>query len=209
VEQGLALLQGFAIGGGLIIAIGAQNAFVLRQALTKRHVLLVVLFCALTDALLVTLGAVGLHLIARGSDAMLLLIAIVGSAFLFWQGLAAARRALRPGMLEPGLGSAQTARQALAMVAAVTLLNPHVYLDTMIFVGGISASYAPRLQPWFVAGVIISSFAWFFSLGYGARALSPLFCNPKAWRMLDIGIAVVMWLIAVQLLVFASSLRLS
>lgn len=205
MEESLALLQGFAIGGGLIIAIGAQNAFVLRQALTKQHVLLVVLFCAVTDAVLVTLGAVGLHLLVQTSETALIFIALGGVSFLFWQGLAAARRAVRPGVLEPGKQGAQTARQALAMVAGVTLLNPHVYLDTMVFVGGISASYPLQLQSWFVAGVILSSFAWFFSLGYGARALSPLFRSRRAWRFLDIGIAAVMWLIAAQLLVFALS----
>ncbi len=206
MESVFALLQGFAIGAGLIIAIGAQNAFVLRQALAKRHILLVVLFCAVTDAALVTLGAVGLHFIVRNSGTTLMLIAFGGAAFLFWHGLVAARRALRPGVLEPGAGSARTARQALAMVAGVTLLNPHVYLDTMVFVGGISASYPLQLQSWFVAGVILSSFAWFFSLGYGARALNPLFRNPKAWRVLDIGIAAVMWLIASQLLMYGNSL---
>ncbi len=205
MEETLALLQGFAIGGGLIIAIGAQNAFVLRQALTKRHVLLVVLFCAVTDGVLVTLGALGLSFFVQTSETALTVIALGGALFLLWQGLAAARRALHPSVLEPGTGSAQTARQALAMVAGVTLLNPHVYLDTMIFLGGISASYPRQLQSWFVAGVILSSFTWFFSLGYGARALSPLFRNPKAWRVLDIGIAAIMWLIAAQLLIFGLS----
>ncbi len=206
MEESVALLQGFAIGGGLIIAIGAQNAFVLRQALARQHVLLVVLFCAVTDAVLVTLGAIGLHLVVQTSETALILIAFGGAGFLFWHGLAAARRALHPSVLEPGSGCAQTARQALAMVAGVTLLNPHVYLDTMVFIGGISASYPPTVQHWFVAGVILSSFAWFFSLGYGARALRPLFGNPKAWRVLDTGIAAVMCLVAAQLLIFAGSL---
>lgn len=206
MEELLALAQGFAIGGGLIIAIGAQNAFILRQALAKQHVLTVVLFCAITDAVLFTLGAIGMGALVRGSDTALTIIAFGGGAFLFWHGLAAVRRALDPGVLEPGSGSAKTAKQALTMVAGVTLLNPHVYLDTMIFVGGISASYPLPLQRWFLCGVILSSFAWFFTLGYGGQALSPLFRNPRAWRVLDIGIAAVMWLIAAQLLIYGYSL---
>jgi L-lysine exporter family protein LysE/ArgO len=171
-------VQGFALGASLIVAIGAQNVFVLRQALLKRHVLPVVLFCAFADAALATLGAVGLGAAVRGSETALRVIAF---------------------------GGAGTLREALTTVAAVTLLNPHVYLDTVVLVGGISASYPPPLQAWFIVGVVTASFVWFFTLGYGGRALAPLFRNPAAWRVFDIGVAAVMWLIAARLTVLGVS----
>ncbi len=200
-----AAAQGFGLGASLIIAIGAQNVFVLRQALLRHHVLQVVLFCALTDAVLVIVGAIGLGAAVRGSEAALRIIALGGAAFLTWYGIQAIGRAIAPGTLEPASGAASSPREALATVAAVTLLNPHVYLDTVVLAGGISASYGPDLQAWFVGGVIAASFAWFFVLGYGGRALAPLFRNPSAWRVFDIGIAAVMWLIAARLAMLALS----
>jgi L-lysine exporter family protein LysE/ArgO len=198
-------VQGFALGASLIVAIGAQNVFVLRQALLGRHVLPVVLFCAFADAALATLGAVGLGAAVRGSETALRVIAFGGAAFLFWYGLKAIGRALDPGRLEAANGGAASLREALTTVAAVTLLNPHVYLDTVVLVGGISASYPPPLQAWFIAGVVAASFAWFFTLGYGGRALAPLFRNPAAWRVFDIGVAAIMWLIAARLTVLGVS----
>lgn len=205
MEQFLAAAQGFALGGSLIVAIGVQNVFVLRQAFMKKHVLPVVLFCALTDAVLVVLGALGLGALVRGSDMALRIIAFGGAAFLFWYGLQAIWRMIRPGGLEAANGGAQTARAAVASVAAVTLLNPHVYLDTVVLVGGISASYPPGDQLWFVIGVIAVSFVWFFALGYGGRALAPLFRNPRAWQIFDIIIAGIMWLLAWRLVLLGLS----
>lgn len=198
-QECLVAAQGFAIGGSLIIAIGAQNVFVLRQALTKQHVLPVVLFCFLVDATLVTLGAIGLGAIVRGSDMALRIIAFGGAVFLFWYGLKAVARAFAPAALVAASSDTNSRQNALATVAAVTLLNPHVYLDTLVLVGGISASYPPGLQVWFVLGVIAASFVWFFALGYGGRALAPIFRNPRAWQIFDIGIAAIMWMIAGRL----------
>jgi L-lysine exporter family protein LysE/ArgO len=200
-----AAAAGFGLGASLIVAIGAQNVFVLRQALLKRHVLPVVLFCALADALLATLGALGLGAAVRGSETALRVITFGGAGFLFWYGLKAIRRAVDPGALEAGNGGATSPREALTIVAAVTLLNPHVYLDTVVLVGGISASYPPRLQVWFIIGVSAASFVWFFTLGYGGRMLAPLFRNPAAWRIFDIGVAAIMWLIAARLAVLGFS----
>lgn len=205
MEKLLVAAQGFALGGSLIVAIGAQNVFVLRQAFLKTHVLPVVLFCAITDAVLVVMGALGLGALVRGSETGLRVIAFGGAAFLFWYGVLAIQRAMRPGRLEADNGGAQTARAALATVAAVTLLNPHVYLDTVVLVGGISASYPPGDQLWFVIGVIAASFVWFFALGYGGRALAPLFRNPRAWQIFDLLIAGVMWLLAWRLILLGLS----
>ena len=197
--------QGFALGGSLIVAIGAQNVFVLRQAFLKTHVLPVVLFCAMADAVLVVMGALGLGALVRASDTALRIIAFGGAAFLFWYGLQAVGRAMRPGRLEADNAGEQTLRQALATVAAVTLLNPHVYLDTVVLVGGISASYPPGDQIWFVVGVIAASFSWFFALGYGGRALAPLFRTPRAWQIFDLIIAAIMGLLAWRLLMLGMS----
>ena len=193
------MAQGLALGGGLIIAIGAQNVFVLRQGLIGKHVLSVVLFCSLVDVVLVTLGAIGLGTAVRESEMALRIIAFGGAIFLFWYGLKAFLRALSPSALEAGQGGATSQRHALATVAALTLLNPHVYLDTVILAGGISASYPPDQQVWFVIGVIAASFAWFFTLGYGGRALAPLFRNSRAWQAFDIGIGIIMWMLAASL----------
>ena len=202
----LVAAQGFGLGASLIIAIGAQNIFVLRQALMRRHVLPVVLFCAMTDALLVVAGALGLGALIQGSRTGLLAIAIAGAAFLFWYGVKAARRALAPSALIATANGPPDLRGALLTVAAVSWLNPHVYLDTVVLLGGISASYPAGQQAWFVAGVIASSFTWFFALGYGGRALAPLFRKPAAWRIFDLGVAAVMWLIAGRLAILAATI---
>jgi L-lysine exporter family protein LysE/ArgO len=127
--------------------------------------------------------------------------------FLFWYGVNALRRALAPSALTATENGPADLRGALLTVAAVSWLNPHVYLDTVVLLGGISASYPTGQQVWFVLGVIAASFSWFFALGYGGRALAPLFRKPAAWRIFDIGVACVMWLIAARLAALAISLR--
>lgn len=201
----LAVAQGFGLGGSLIVAIGAQNVFVLRQALLRRHVLPVVLLCSLADTTLVGLGAIGLGAFVRSSDTALRFIAFGGAVFLFWYGLRAIMRAFAPGSLEAAADGSANLRDTLMTGAAVTLLNPHVYLDTVVLAGGISASYPGNLQVWFVLGVIAASFAWFFALGYGGRALAPLFRNPRAWQIFDIGVAAIMWMIAGRLFLIGLS----
>lgn len=207
MQNYLVAAQGFGLGASLIVAIGAQNIFVLRQALMRRHILPVVLFCALTDAVLVIAGAVGLGVLIKGSRAGLLIIALAGAAFLFWYGVQAFRRALAPAALIAAEQGPSGLRGALLTVAAVSWLNPHVYLDTVVLLGGISASYPAGQQLWFVTGVIAASFSWFFALGYGGRALAPLFRKPAAWRLFDLFVAAVMWLIAARLAALAHSLR--
>ncbi|MFM2421661.1 MAG: hypothetical protein RL291_191 [Pseudomonadota bacterium] len=191
---------GFAIGGGLIIAIGAQNAFLLRQGLLKQHVLPLVLFCAISDALLIIAGVAGLGALVERNPVLLKVTAIGGALFLAWYGLKAFRRAWTVQSLELATEAAPSLARALSMCAAFTWANPHVYLDTVVLVGSLAAPYQGAERSAYAAGASTASFVWFFSLGYGARLLVPLFQKPRTWKILDLGIAAVMWLIAAKLI---------
>ena len=192
--------QGLALGLGLIVAIGAQNAFVLRQGLRREHVGTVVLFCAAADALLIVAGVMGMAQALGERPGLARALALAGAAFLAWYGWRALRRALRPAALEAAAGGAALTRSAaVAQAAAFTLLNPHVYLDTVLLVGSIGAQQPATLRPWFVAGACSASLGWFTLLGYGARWLAPWFGRPRAWQMLDALIGVTMFLLAVLL----------
>ena len=194
-----AVLAGFVLGGSLIIAIGAQNAFVLRLGLLRQHVLAVVLFCAVSDATLILLGVAGFGEAIKAAPALLNAVTWGGGAFLLWYSVAAFRRAMMQNTLETGQGGGLTLQAALAQCAAFTWLNPHVYLDTVVLVGGISTSFADD-RWWYALGAATASFAWFFALGYGARLLTPVFRQPIAWRVLDILIGCVMAGLAVKVL---------
>jgi L-lysine exporter family protein LysE/ArgO len=194
---------GFATSAALIIAIGAQNAFVLRQGLKREHVAAIVLFCAVSDALLISAGVAGLGAWVSSSPWLLGVAKYGGAVFLLWYGVAAARRALSQhhAALEAGqAGNALTLRAALASCAAFTYLNPHVYLDTVVLLGTISSQQPDVSRPWFAAGAVCASFVWFSALGFGARLLTPLFVKPQAWRVLDGLIACVMFGLALSLL---------
>jgi L-lysine exporter family protein LysE/ArgO len=195
-----AILAGFILGGSLIIAIGAQNAFVLRQGLLRQHVFPLVLFCAVSDAALILLGVAGFGEAIKAAPSLLKAVTWGGAAFLFWYGSTAFRRAMTPNALETGQGAGLPLRAALAQGAAFTWLNPHVYLDTVVLVGGISTTFGDN-RWWYAFGAATASFAWFFALGYGARLLIPVFQKPVAWKMLDILIGCVMWGLAVKVLV--------
>ncbi len=197
----VALATGFGVGGGLIVAIGAQNAFVLRMGLLRVHVLPVVLFCALSDALLITVAAAGLGGVIAGLPWLQTGAAVGGAAFLGWYGLRSAKAALKPGRLDAAAGDATISlKAALATVAAFTWLNPHVYLDTVVLLGSIAAQYPTDHRVAFASGAVMASLIWFPAIGYGARLLAPLFRNPAAWRVLDSLIAVIMWAIAISLI---------
>ncbi|SET62643.1 LysE/ArgO family amino acid transporter [Paracoccus homiensis] len=190
-------LAGMGTGLSLIMAIGAQNAFVLKLGLMRRHVLPVVLFCALSDAILIGFGVGGMEVAGQRLPWLAPAMRWGGVAFLLWYGarsfLAAWRggEALRPDANGHGLG------KALLTIAALTWLNPHVYLDTVVLLGAISAQWA---QPWvFGAGAMVGSFLFFFSLGYGARLLAPVFARPRSWQWLEFAVGCVMWLIAAKL----------
>jgi L-lysine exporter family protein LysE/ArgO len=196
-----ALATGFALGASLIIAIGAQNAFVLRQGLAREHVGAVALFCAASDALLMTAGVLGLGRVIAATPLLAQSMAGLGAAFLAAYGARALWRAWRPGALHAGAGPALRSRgQVLAQAAAFTFLNPHVYLDTVLLVGTLGAQQPAPLRPVFLAGACAASAAWFFGLAYGARRLAPLFARPGAWRALDLGIGLTMFALAAILL---------
>lgn len=193
-----AAIAGFFLGASLIMAIGAQNAFVLRQGLLRQHVFAVALLCAVSDALLIGLGVAGFGTLIRSSPVMLEVVRWGGAAFLVWYGVSAFRRALSPGSMRAAAGDKASLRSVLAQGAAFTWLNPHVYLDTVVLLGGLSATYGDQRIA-FGAGAAASSFVWFFALAYGARLLEPLFARPVAWRVLDTGIGVVMLALAVKI----------
>jgi L-lysine exporter family protein LysE/ArgO len=197
---GAAFIQGLFLGLGLIVAIGAQNAFVLRQGLRREHVGSVVLFCALADASLIAAGVLGLAQVLGERPALALALTWVGAAFLAVYGWRAWHRALRPQALQAAEGGAGLSRAAaLAQAAAFTLLNPHVYLDTVLLVGSIGAQQPSALRAAFIAGASSASVLWFGSLGYGARWLAPWFAKPWAWQVLDGFIGLTMWVLAALL----------
>ena len=193
-------LAGLLLGGSLIIAIGAQNAFILRQGLLRQHVFLLCLICALSDAALIGLGVAGLGAIISSSDILIAVVTLGGAAFLAVYAVMALRRALRPSGLEAARTGPGSLKAAVLMCLAFTFLNPHVYLDTVLLVGGLSARYEGTARLAFAVGAMSASFLWFFGLGYGARVLEPLFRRPSAWRVLDGLIAAVMALLSASLL---------
>jgi L-lysine exporter family protein LysE/ArgO len=192
--------QGLFLGLGLIVAIGAQNAFVLRQGLRREHVGSVVAFCAVADAVLITAGVFGMAqalgdrpMLARG-------LALGGAVFLAVYGWRALQRARRISALDVTASSPTLSRgAALAQAAAFTLLNPHVYLDAVLLVGSIGAQQPAPLQGWFAAGASAASLLWFSALGFGARWLAPWFARPRAWQVLDALIGVTMWVLSALL----------
>ncbi|WJS86086.1 LysE/ArgO family amino acid transporter [Paracoccus sp. TOH] len=192
-----AYLAGLGTALSLIVAIGAQNAFVLKQGLMRRHVLATCAFCALSDAVLITAGVLGAGALAARAPWFLEAMRWGGAVFLLVYGARAFRAAWRGGeSLRAGQGATGLAA-TLGVLAALTWLNPHVWLDTVVLIGSISARWEDK--PGFVAGAVSGSVIFFFALGYGARWLSPLFARPAAWRVLDLLVGLVMWSIALGL----------
>ena len=195
-----AALNGFVLGATLIIAIGAQNAFVLRLGLVGRHVFAVCLVCALADAILIAAGVAGLGAVVDANPALLRAVTGGGALFLLLYALFAFGRAWGGASMAVREGEGGTLGAAIATALALTFLNPHVYLDTVVLLGGLSTRFEGAERALYGAGAMAASFAWFFSLGYGARLLVPLFARPNAWRALDIAIGVVMALLGLRLL---------
>ncbi|HET9821593.1 MAG TPA: LysE family transporter [Burkholderiaceae bacterium] len=192
-----ALAQGAALGFGLIVAIGAQNAFVLRQGLRREHVGPVVLFCAVADGVLIAAGVLGMARALGERPGLARALALAGAVFLAAYGWQALRRARHAHGLSAAAGGEGLGRgAAVAQAAAFTLLNPHVYLDTVLLVGSIGAQQPAGLRGWFIAGASSASLCWFGLLGYGARALAPWFARPRAWQVLDGLIAVTMFVLS-------------
>ncbi len=194
------LAEGFALGGSLIIAIGSQNAFILRQGILRQHVLPLTLFCALADATLIALGVYGLGSLISGHPGFVTVMLWLGAAFLTAYGLMAWHRAYKgQSSLQDETRAPASLKQSLILVACFTLLNPHVYLDTVVLLGSLSLQYPLEQRVWFGTGAMLASFCWFLSLGYGARLLAPLFAKPIAWRVLDSLIGLTMLLLAAKL----------
>jgi L-lysine exporter family protein LysE/ArgO len=194
------ILSGLAFGLSLIVAIGAQNAFVLRQGLRGEHVAMVVAICAVSDALLIALGVAGAGALLRGAPGLVDAVRIGGAAFLLTYAVLAARRAWRPGALQAASGAASGRGAVVAAALALTWLNPHVYLDTVILLGSVAAAHGDA-RWWFGLGAACGSVLWFTGLGFGARLLRRPFAKPAAWRALDGGVALVMGAIGVSLVV--------
>ena len=206
----ISFLAGLGLGLSLIIAIGAQNVFVLRQGIRREHVLVVVVICALSDAILITAGVAGLGLLLESMPWLVTVARWLGAAFLLGYGILAARRALRGGDASlhaddtsdvDAAGAATAARLApvIATALALTWFNPHVYLDTVLMLGSIAATHGDAR--WlFAGGAVLASVLWFTALGYGARLLGRWLDTSRAWRILDGIIAVVMIALAVSLI---------
>ncbi|MCX7564803.1 LysE/ArgO family amino acid transporter [Sulfitobacter sp. F26169L] len=192
-------VPGFLLSLSLIVAIGAQNAFVLRQGLRREHVFWVCLTCGVSDALLITAGVAGFGALAHNVPWFETVMRYGGAAFLIVYGWRNALSAWRGGeaLITEGRAPTSLGRTLLTLLA-LTWLNPHVYLDTLVLLGSISAQYDDRLA--FGSGAVLASIVFFFALGYGARLLQPVFAKPVSWRVLDALIALTMWVIAATLL---------
>ena len=193
------VLTGMLTGLALIVAIGAQNAFLLRQGIRGDQVLPIVLTCLVSDAVAITAGVAGLGAVLERWPGVLPVAQLLGGVYLIGFGLHAALRAWRPSGLEASDGAALTPRRAVLLTLALTWLNPHFYLDAVLMLGTVANSFGAD-RWWFVAGTLTASVLWFFGLGYGARLLRGVFARPSAWRVLDSGIAVVMGALGVGLL---------
>jgi len=202
-------LSGLLTGLSLIVAIGAQNAYLLRQGLRRSHVIPVVAVCALSDFALILAGVSGIGAIVTHAGWALIAVRWLGAAFLTWYGLSTAWRATRPAAQRPATGLATTAQAGeshdsrrgpvVRRAVALTWLNPHVYLDTVLLIGSVAATHGPSGRWWFAVGACVASALWFMGLGFGARLLAPVLTSPRAWQVLDLLIAATMLVIAVRL----------
>ncbi len=195
-----AAVQGFFLGLSLIVAIGAQNAFVLKQGLKGQYVFWVCLICAFSDAILIAVGVFALNVVETYLPKFAIFARYFGACFLLFYGLRSFISAYnQKGSLEPEGASVKGLYKVLLICLALTWLNPHVYLDTVILLGSISTKYG-EYSDYFALGAMVSSFFFFFTLGYGARLLRPLFHKPKTWSILDVFIGITMWVIAFSLI---------
>lgn len=198
----LPALLGFGTGLALIVAIGAQNAFLLKLGLSGRNglVFAVVAICAISDGVLIVVGVLGIGAVIEAAPVTLVVIRVLGSVFLIAYGLFAAWRAFKPKALEPGAASPRISLRAAVFTAlALTWLNPHVYLDTVLLLGSVANQQGEAERWWWAAGAILASFTWFTVLGFGARLLRPFFAKPSSWRVLDALIALVMLALGIRM----------
>ena len=193
------ILTGLVTGLALIVAVGAQNAFLLRQGIRGEKVLPIVLTCLVSDVVAISLGVAGLGVVLERWPGVLPVAQILGGLYLIAFGVHAAMRAWRPSGLDAGEGTALTTGRAVMLTLALTWLNPHFYLDAILMLGTVANSFGPD-RWWFLLGSLTASVLWFFGLGFGARLLRGLFARPGAWRILDSAIAVLMGVLGVGLL---------
>ncbi|WP_084455186.1 LysE/ArgO family amino acid transporter [Comamonas composti] len=206
-----ALIKGFLVSGSLVVAIGTQNAFVLKHGILKNNITAIVAICFLCDFILISIGVFGLGDLIQQSKIFSILLAGFGAVFLFFYGARSFYQSFRSSeALNINTQTSQEKNTSSIILAtlAVTLINPHVYLDTVVIVGGIAGTMPLNEKLLFLTGSLSSSLLWFCCLGYGARVLTPLFGNPKSWRILEFVIACIMWLIASQLIIFLISVIL-
>lgn len=190
---------GLATGLSLIVAIGAQNAYVLRQGLAREHVGAVVAICAISDLVLIVAGVAGIGTLVEQAPVVVDVVRWLGVAFLTWYGVRSLLSARRPGGLAAGEGRRTSLRSAVGRAVALTWLNPHVYLDTVLLLGSIANTHGSGGRWWFAVGAGAASLLWFSGLGFGARLASPLLARPRAWQLLDVLIGLTMLAIAVSL----------
>ena len=194
-----AIVSGLFTGLSLIVAIGAQNAFVLRQGLAGKFVLPVTLVSAFLDAALIVLGVAGLGALLESVPFLLGLVRWLGAGYLVWFGISSLRKANSGQSMDVSGQGPSTIRTAVIATATFSLLNPHVYLDTVVFLGALAAQFGEN-RWWFALGASVASITWFFGLAYGAQALSPYVKNPRFWRVLDTVIALIMFGLAISLI---------
>jgi L-lysine exporter family protein LysE/ArgO len=194
-----AAAAGLATGLSLIVAIGAQNAYVLRQGLAREHVGVVVGICTASDVALIVAGVAGIGTVVEQAPAALSVVRWLGVAFLGWYGVGSLLRARHPGALHAAGGGSGSRRSAVGRAVALTWLNPHVYLDTVLLLGSVANHQGPSGRWWFALGACVASTLWFAGLGFGARLANPVLTSPRAWQVLDLLIGVTMLLIAARL----------
>lgn len=200
----LSLLKGFSASSGLIVAIGAQNAFVIRQGLRRQHLLLTALICSSIDAILIFFGVTGFGYYISEYPLFIDFTKYFAAVFLFCYGAASLRSAFKKNSLKSSVSenSSNSAKKIIASLLALSLLNPHVYLDTVILLGSIASQQPAHEQIYFALGAIGASFAWFFAITFGAHLLAPFFQKENSWRIIDGLIAITMWIIAFNILNF-------
>lgn len=196
----LVLLKGFASSASLIIAIGAQNAFVIRQGLLQNHLLLTALLCSLIDALLITVGVVGFGQVISTYPLLIEITKYFAIVFLFVYGAFSIKSAFKAKTLENDKEQAtQSRKKTVLLLLTLSLLNPHVYLDTVILLGSIASQHPLEEQFYFALGAIGASFVWFFSLSYGSKFFAPLLSSAYSWKLIDLCVAFIMWAIVISL----------
>lgn len=202
------IIEGFAMGAGLIIAIGAQNAFVLKQGIKGEHRPVIAWICALSDAILIVSGIAGMGCIFSSHPLVTKAVSMAGAVYLAWFAFKCFRSAFKGESMDINgeIPAVISLKNTVITTLALTYLNPHVYLDTVVMLGGFGAARPPEIRPFFAFGAVSASFAWFFTLAYSGRILAPLFKKQAAWRILDTVIGFVMVYIAVKLVFFGISI---